>query len=324
MIDFTGVKTITIPEGVVKKIENASGVLWEAVAKEIIAESVASSYEISTRNTNAKDRPNALKVYLATPMTEEITYVSVTATTVGSTTAYSVREGYFEKQVDGSWYYYFKTSGSSKGTTDSVIIEQDTDGKFISFDFGAMPNAQFRTANVYEWHFYHKKPEADETPPVIDVIYSTTSWTNQDIVVTLIPNEEVVTPNGWTKQTDGKLTKSYSTNTTETIEVSDLSGNKTSVSISITKIDKTKPRITIKSSSVQNDSGAYTKLDLQFYDANSQVSYFMIDNTRYNRSGQYVDVNDGAVFKWTTGEHTIVVYDNAGNSTSKIVLVDKG
>lgn len=324
MIDFTGVKTITIPEGVVVKIENTSGVLWELITKEIITESSASSYETSTRNTKAKDRPNAIKVYLSTPMTEEITYVSVTATSIGSTTAYSVRNGYLEKQSDGTWYYYFKTSGSASGTTESIIIEQDENGNYSTFDFGPVGNPEFRTANVYEWYFYHEKPEADETPPVIDVIYSTTSWTNQDIVVTLIPNEEVVTPNGWTKQTDGKLTKSYSTNTTETIEVSDLSGNKTSVSISITKIDKTKPRITIKSSSVQNDSGAYTKLDLQFYDANSQVSYFMIDNARYNRSGQYVDANDGAVFKWTTGEHTIVVYDNAGNSTSKIVLVDKG
>lgn len=164
----------------------------------------------------------------------------------------------------------------------------------------------------------------DNTPPVIDVIYSATSWTNQDVVVTLIPNEEIKDISGWTKQADSSYTKTYTSNATETLTIEDIASNSTSINISITKIDKTKPRITIKSSSVQNDAGAYTKLDLQFYDANSQVAYFMIDDAKYNRSGQYVDANDGSVFKWTTGEHTIVVYDNAGNSTSKTVLVDKG
>lgn len=164
----------------------------------------------------------------------------------------------------------------------------------------------------------------DTTPPIVDIVYSATSWTNQNVVVTLKPNEEIKDISGWTKQTDGSYTKTYTSNTTATLTIEDIAGNSTTVNISITIIDKAKPNINVKTSSVKNDAGAYTKLDLQLVDTASAISYFTLDGTKYPRSGKYVDLNDGAVFKWTTGEHTMVAYDKAGNSTTKTFIVDKG
>lgn len=164
----------------------------------------------------------------------------------------------------------------------------------------------------------------DTTPPIVDIVYSATSWTNQNVVVTLKPNEEIKDISGWTKQTDGSYTKTYTSNTTATLTIEDIAGNSTTVNISITIIDKAKPSINVKKSSVKNDAGAYTKLDLQLVDTASAISYFTLDGTKYPRSGKYVDLNDGSVFKWTTGEHTMVAYDKAGNSTTKTFIVDKG
>ena len=75
---------------------------------------------------------------------------------------------------------------------------------------------------------------------LVNVSYSTTEITNENVTVTLIANKEVQDLEGWTKSNNGmELTKEYTENKEETVIVKDLQGNEKTVSISINNINKT-------------------------------------------------------------------------------------
>lgn len=78
--------------------------------------------------------------------------------------------------------------------------------------------------------------------------------------------------------------------------------------------DKTGPTVTVKDSSVEKD-GYYSQLDLKLYDANN-VDYAEINGKRFElTNNQWSDFNH-ANAGYVDGENTIVVYDQAGNSTT--------
>ena len=67
---------------------------------------------------------------------------------------------------------------------------------------------------------------------------------NKQVVATISLNEPIVTIEGWTPSGDGlSITKTYSADTSETITLTDLVGNTSSVEVSV-KIDITPPTIT--------------------------------------------------------------------------------
>ena len=75
----------------------------------------------------------------------------------------------------------------------------------------------------------------DRTPPKLDISYSTKDITNGDVLVTIKCNEKIKNIDGWSISEDKQtLTKIYETNKTEEIEVSDLAGNKTIVTVNVT------------------------------------------------------------------------------------------
>ena len=115
---------------------------------------------------------------------------------------------------------------------------------------------------------------------------------------------------------DGVNYNSTSGNTT--IEIIDKAGNTISKTY---LIDKTKPSIYAKSTSVGSD-GVYSKLDVQIYDSIGVVSV-TINGKIYNYSGRYIDFNDGFAYTFYQGKHTIVAIDKAGNESTKIITVDK-
>ncbi len=79
----------------------------------------------------------------------------------------------------------------------------------------------------------------DGSAPKADVNYSTTVPTKEDVMVTIISDEPIQTPEGWELAEDGlSMKKSYTGNVNERLMVSDLAGNETEVQIIITNIDK--------------------------------------------------------------------------------------
>ena len=73
-------------------------------------------------------------------------------------------------------------------------------------------------------------------PYATSLTYNPTGNSNTGVVVTLITSENIQTLSGWTG-TGTTRTKSYTTNTTETINFYDLVGNTGSTGINISWID---------------------------------------------------------------------------------------
>lgn len=82
----------------------------------------------------------------------------------------------------------------------------------------------------------------DTIKPEIKVKYSITSWTKNDVEVTIESNKPLKELKGWKSSEDGKtFTKTYSNNINEDIELSDLFDRKINATISIKNIDKDSP-----------------------------------------------------------------------------------
>lgn len=98
--------------------------------------------------------------------------------------------------------------------------------------------------------------DLDRTPPILTTSYSETD-SNGDVLVTIIANEKVKKVEGWSLSEDRMtLTKKYTENKSEDIEVYDIAGNKSVANISIDNIDKINP--IIEKVSVGNTNTNYT------------------------------------------------------------------
>ena len=86
----------------------------------------------------------------------------------------------------------------------------------------------------------------DKTKPEIKVTQSPSTVTNKNVNVTITSNEELQELEGWTLSSDKKkLQKEFSANTEQNIEVKDIAGNKESIKINITNIDKEEPEYVV-------------------------------------------------------------------------------
>ena len=79
----------------------------------------------------------------------------------------------------------------------------------------------------------------DKVIPVIEINYSTTSSTNEDVIVTITANEALKEIDGWNLSDDKKvLTRKFTSNTEENIIIHDLAGNTISDTIKVGNISK--------------------------------------------------------------------------------------
>ena len=98
----------------------------------------------------------------------------------------------------------------------------------------------------------------DKTAPNLEVGYSETNLTNQDVTATITSDKDLQDIEGWTKVSSTKFIKEYTDNINESVIVYDLVGNSASANIVITNIDKTAPEV---SSINQVVTGSYRKTD---------------------------------------------------------------
>ena len=86
----------------------------------------------------------------------------------------------------------------------------------------------------------------DKLGPSCYVEYSTRVLTKDNVMVTIMANEQIEEVTGWTLSSDKmKLTKEYEQNTNQIITIKDLAGNEEKVNVKITNIDKTGPSVSI-------------------------------------------------------------------------------
>jgi len=156
----------------------------------------------------------------------------------------------------------------------------------------------------------------DKTIPKATVKYSKTTKTNQNVVVTVTANEVVQAIKGWSLSKDSKtLTKTYTKNFEETIEVKDKVGNVTKKKVKITNIDKVAPTLKV----------TYSTKEL----TSNSVKATITSNEQIRQIKGWSISKDGKILSKTYIKNTnenIQVYDIAGNETKvniKIENIDK-
>ena len=158
----------------------------------------------------------------------------------------------------------------------------------------------------------------DVNAPTATVSYSPAgpNPTNQNVTATMTTSELINTPTGWTKVDDTHYTKVYTANATETLTISDPSGNTSNVSILVDWIDKGAPTATVSysPSTLTNKDVVATLTTSEPVGAISGWS--QVDSTDYQKT---YTAN-------TSGDTTINFTDLAGNpgsTTVNISWIDK-
>ena len=183
-----------------------------------------------------------------------------------------------------------------------------SDGKKLVLDQSTnVSEAKIRlgTAEYTTFRVYH-----DSKAPTLIVNYSTKDLTNKNVTVTVISDKKIEDPvEGWELSESGTiLTKVYSLNGTETINVKDGYGNSASQEISVNNIDKVPP--TVEVSYEDNSNGTKTAI----LKTNEKVQ--MVNGWTLSEDGTELR----KVYNESSNER-VVVYDLAGNGTEKDVSV---
>lgn len=133
--------------------------------------------------------------------------------------------------LDGNTNYYDGFQGT---------IDLNPTDKYVTFDFYASSNS-YKTYSPW----YYRVSERDLTAPNATVTTSNNGApTNQSVTVTITADESIQEAEGWTLNEDGMtLTKVFDENTTGTLTITDLAGNETEVSYTVSGIDKKAPEI---------------------------------------------------------------------------------
>ena len=152
----------------------------------------------------------------------------------------------------------------------------------------------------------------DTTPPTVDVKNSITAPTNQNVTVTITANEEIQEVEGWTLST-GKtiLTKEYTENVEETVEVKDLAGNITTANVKIANIDKIAPKVEVKSSTTEKTNQDVT-VTITANEEIKEVRGWTLGSDKKTLTKKYSE----------NKTETIIIMDLAGNTTTAEITVN--
>lgn len=167
----------------------------------------------------------------------------------------------------------------------------------------------------------------DNEGPSVEVNYSITEETNENVVVTISANEKMQKVDGWTLSNDKKeLKKDYKTNVSnERVVLKDLLGNSTEVFISITNIDKGKPDFKI-SRNIPFDQPTNQDVTLTFAIAYDNSGGFGLHDEPYSFDGGKTWTNDSSKTFSKNQSVNVMLRDKVGNTCSgsiKITNIDK-
>ena len=150
----------------------------------------------------------------------------------------------------------------------------------------------------------------DNIKPTINISYSITEKTDQDIIVTISSNEEIQEVEGWNLSDDKKsLNKTYTKNDEETVTIYDLAGNSVVKTIKVDNIDKEKPEYKVEYSTTLA--------------TNKDVTVTITANEEIKEIEGWVLSKDKRILTKVYTENTkeeITIKDSVGNITGKIII----
>ena len=98
--------------------------------------------------------------------------------------------------------------------------------------------------NEYKGYSSGQNYEFDLVAPEAEVSYNPESEFVQSVIVTITANEKITIDDTWTKVSDTVYTKEYTENVSEElVTITDLAGNTSEVTVTITNIDRTAPSV---------------------------------------------------------------------------------
>ena len=148
----------------------------------------------------------------------------------------------------------------------------------------------------------------------IDVTYSTTEPTNQNVDVTITGNKELAELSGWTLSTTDKkvMTKTYTENVNEDITITDTEGTTASATIAINNIDKVAPQITVSKQLAQDQKS--NKVTISADEDIREVEGWTLSTDKRTLSKTYTD-------NTPEGGEKVEVVDLAGNKSETTIEV---
>lgn len=155
-----------------------------------------------------------------------------------------------------------------------------------------------------------KVDNIDKTAPELEVSYNIEVATNQNVIATITANEPIKEKEGWTLAEDAlSMTKEYDKNISEeVVEVNDLAGNSSKITVTITNIDKVAPVVT----GLTEGRNSYQEVTLQFTEGIATLQ-------KEGEAAQEYTTNTPVT---VDGNYVLVVKDAAGNTTTKSFTID--
>lgn len=155
-----------------------------------------------------------------------------------------------------------------------------------------------------------KVANIDKIAPILTVDYNIKVSTNQNVIATITSNEPIQEKEGWTLTQDGlSMTKEYKENISEeVVEVKDKAGNSSTITVTITNIDKVAPVVT----GLTEGKNSYQSVTLGFNEGIATLQKEGEEAQEYTTNTPVT--NDG--------NYVLVVTDAAGNTTTKRFTID--
>ncbi len=149
----------------------------------------------------------------------------------------------------------------------------------------------------------------DKDAPVLEVSYDETASTNKNVIATITSNEKVQAVEGWTLAENGmSMTKEYEANISEDVVVTDLVGNNSTATITITNIDKDAPVV----EGFTEGKSSYQAVTPTFVEGVATLQKEGEESQSYT-SGTEISVD---------GKYVLTVRDAAGNETVVNFIID--
>ena len=208
------------------------------------------------------------------------------------------------------------TEQLEKNLNFSTVVRLDgckfsEDGKSVIID----KNVATAKADIgYHCHGYKYSAKivydvTDVSAPEVETYYSTKKLTNKDVTVTLVADEDIQAVAGYDKVTDREYRKVYTANANESVDVYDIAGNKTVVTVDISNIDRTAPEVTATYSTKELTNGNVEVTLTTDEDVRSIAGFTKVDDRTYKKT--YT----------SNAKEDVTVYDMAGNKTVVTVEV---
>ena len=160
--------------------------------------------------------------------------------------------------------------------------------------------------NEYTYEFKYD----NMAPEVLEINYSETELTRNDVIVTIKVSEEVNPVAGWTMLDDNKtLTRTFTANTREELVLSDMAGNTVIANYIIENIDKDSPIATVEYSTVEPTNGNVT-VTIRSNEEIKQVEGWELSTDKLSISKEFTEnVNGNVNISDLIGNETTVSYE---------------